>query len=62
MSLHLEEPEAAGVDDEMPIIDTVAGDVSMDDIQVLILTVRLGRGRNRFDSSPQCNSDNLEKR
>ncbi len=30
----LEEPEPAGVDDEMPIIDTVAGDVSMDDIQV----------------------------
>ena len=34
LHLLLEEPEPAGVDDEMPIIDTVAGDVSMDDIQV----------------------------
>ncbi len=39
LHLLLEEPEPAGVDDEMPIIDTVAGDVSMDDIQVPVCLI-----------------------
>ena len=49
LSLHLEEPEAAGVDDEMPIIDTVAGDVSMDDIQVIFYY--LIETKNKVESS-----------